>query len=92
MLASQVASRQEQQRLVSDASHEFRTPITALKINLEILRLQRSRLSGEQRDHLIDAALAESNHLAGLAAELVDLASDAVDDRGRSRNPGHRGR
>ena len=76
MLASLSASRREQQRLVSDAGHEFRTPITALKTNLEILRRQGDELSVEQRRELIDAALAESNQLADLATELVDLASD----------------
>ena len=77
MLASLRASKEEQQRLVSDAGHEFRTPITALTTNLESLRRQGDRLSGEQRHDLIDAALAESSQLAGLAAELVDLATDA---------------
>ena len=76
MLASLSASRREQQRLVSDASHEFRTPITAIKTNLEILRRQGDGLSVGQRHELINAALAESNQLADLAAELVDLASD----------------
>ena len=78
MLASLRASREGQQRLVSDAGHEFRTPITALTTNLEILRRQDDRLSGEQRRDLIDAALAESSRLAGLAAELVDLSTDAL--------------
>lgn len=77
MLASLRLSREEQQRLVSDAGHEFRTPITALTTNLEILRRQADRLSGEQRHDLIEAALGESSQLAGLAAELVDLATDA---------------
>ena len=76
MLSALSNSRQEQQRLVSDAGHEFRTPITALTTNLELLRRQGDRISGEQRDELIDAALVESNQLADLAAELVDLASD----------------
>ena len=76
MLAALSASRQEQQRLVSDAGHEFRTPITALTTNLELLRRQGDRISGEQRDELINAALAESTQLADLAAELVDLAAD----------------
>lgn len=76
MLATLSASRQAQQRLVSDAGHEFRTPITALTTNLELLRRQGDRISGDQRDQLIDAALAESGQLADLATELVDLASD----------------
>ncbi len=76
MLASLTASRQQQQRLVSDAGHEFRTPITALRTNLEILRRQGGRLAETQRADLIDAALAESNRLGDLSNELVDLASD----------------
>lgn len=77
MLASLRRSREEQQRLVTDAGHECRTPITALTTNLEILRRQGDRLSRDQSQDLIEAALAESRQLAGLAAELVDLSTDA---------------
>ena len=77
MLASLRKSREEQQRLVTDAGHEFRTPITSLTTNLEILRRQGDRLSRDQSHDLIEAALAESRQLAGLAAELVDLSTDA---------------
>ncbi|MDE0708964.1 MAG: HAMP domain-containing sensor histidine kinase [bacterium] len=76
MLNSLRVSRQEQQRLVSDAGHEFRTPITALKTNLEVLRRQDDRLTGDEQYELIEAALRESNQLAQLAAEMVDLTSD----------------
>ena len=76
MLGALSASRHQQQRLVSDAGHEFRTPITALKTNLEILRRQGDSLSSRQRAELVEAAHSESNQLAALAAELVDLASD----------------
>ncbi len=76
MLNALATSKREQQRLVSDAGHEFRTPVTALRTNLEILRRQGGRISENQRRELIDDALFESNQLADLAAELVDLASD----------------
>ena len=76
MLDSLRASRREQQRLASDAGHEFRTPITALKTNLEVIRRRGGRLDEEERTELIEAALRESNQLARLAAELVDLTSD----------------
>ena len=76
MLDSLRASRREQQRLASDAGHEFRTPITALKTNLEVIRRRGDRLDEEERTELIEAALRESNQLARLAAELVDLTSD----------------
>ena len=76
MVASLAASRREQQRLVADAGHEFRTPITALKTNLETLLRQDRGLSDAQRRELLEAALTQSNQLAGLATELVDLATD----------------
>ena len=76
MLDSLSDARRGQQRLVSDAGHEFRTPITALKTNLEILRRKGDSISPEQQADLLDRALDESNRLAGLATELVDLATD----------------
>lgn len=76
MLHSLAESRREQQRLVSDAGHELRTPITVIKTNLEILRRQAGALAAEEQAQLIAGALDESDQLADLAAELVDLASD----------------
>ncbi len=76
MLSSLWASRREQQRLVSDAGHEFRTPITALKTNLETLLRQDQTLSDSQRLEIAEAALTQSNQLGDLATELVDLATD----------------
>ena len=76
MLSSLTASKREQQRLVSDAGHEFRTPITALKTNLETLSRQDRDLSDSQRRELLDAAVAQTDQLAGLATELVELATD----------------
>ena len=76
MLDSLQASRRDQQRLVSDAGHEFRTPITALKTNLEVIRRRGGRLEEEEQTELIEAALRESSQLARLASELVDLTSD----------------
>ncbi len=76
MLDSLRVSRQEQQRLVSDAGHELRTPVTALKTNLETLQRQYEHLDVEQRRELIEAALRESDQLATLASELVELTSD----------------
>ena len=76
MLDSLRASRREQQRLVSDAGHELRTPMTALKTNLEVIRRRGDRINEEERTELIEAALRESDQLARLASELVDLTSD----------------
>jgi two-component system sensor histidine kinase MprB len=78
MLRSLQASRSQQQRLVSDASHEFRTPLTALKTTLETLHRQAGDLGPEQERDLIEAALRESDELGDLSEELVALATDVV--------------
>lgn len=62
--------------MVSDAGHEFRTPITALKTNLETLLRQDRSLSDVQRLEIAEAALTQSDQLGDLATELVDLATD----------------
>ncbi len=76
MLDSLRNSRLQQHRLVSNASHEFRTPLTALRTNLETLRRSFDRLTPEQRSELLEAAISEVHELGDLSAELVDLATD----------------
>ncbi len=79
-------SRAQQQRLIADAGHEFRTPLTALRTNLETLQRRRSELTNEQSQELIDAAVSESIELTNLATELVDLSTDAS-STGEERQP-----
>lgn len=76
MVDSLRASREQQRRLVADAGHEFRTPLTALRTNLETLLRQHDQLNPAERQQLLEAALDESKELAHLATELVDLAAD----------------
>jgi two-component system sensor histidine kinase MprB len=76
MLDALATSRRQQQSLVSNASHELRTPLTALRTNLETLQRSFDRLTSEQRQELVGAAVAEVHELAELSAELVDLATD----------------
>lgn len=76
MLDSLATSRRQQQRLVSDASHEFRTPLTALRTSLETLERRGAELSDDQRRELVETALSETTELTALAGELVDLATD----------------
>lgn len=78
MIRSLRSSRDQQQRLVADAGHEFRTPLTALRTNLETLQRRRSELTDAQTTELIDAAVAESIELSNLATELVDLSTDTA--------------
>lgn len=76
MLRSLQTSRRQQQRLVSDASHEFRTPLTALKTALETLHRRAGDLGSDQQRELIEMALRESDELVHLSEELVALATD----------------
>jgi two-component system sensor histidine kinase MprB len=78
MIGSLRSSREQQQRLIADAGHEFRTPLTALRTNLETLQRRRGELTEAQTEELIDAAVAESIELSTLATELVDLSSDTA--------------
>lgn len=64
-----------QQRLISDASHELRTPVAALRTNLAVLREETS-LSGEQREALLGDLEAEAEELGLLVADVVALARD----------------
>lgn len=59
-----------QRSFVADASHQLRTPLTALRLRLENLQ---SRLGGEPGGEL-DAAIDETNRLATLVADLLQLA------------------
>ena len=60
----------EQRSFVADASHQLRTPLTAMRLRLENLQ---SRVSPGQQGEL-DALIDESDRLAALVADLLQLA------------------
>jgi two-component system, OmpR family, sensor histidine kinase MprB len=75
MIAEVARSQDQQRRLVSDASHEMRTPLTSLTSNLELLeRLE--RLDPDERGEVIGDVLEDVGELTALLEELVELASD----------------
>jgi len=57
-----------QRRFVADASHQLRTPLTALRLRLEALQ------PSADDQHRVDAALAETDRLALLVQSLLVLA------------------
>ena len=61
----------EQREFVADASHQLRTPLTALQLRLE--NLQSAAATAEDEDAL-GAAIEETNRLTALVADLLQLA------------------
>jgi signal transduction histidine kinase len=67
----------EQREFVADASHQLRTPLTALRLRLE--NLQSAASSPDDAEDL-GAAIDETNRLAGLVGDLLQFAR--ADDTG----------
>ncbi|MEU0949229.1 ATP-binding protein [Streptomyces canus] len=86
MLAALRDSRRAQRLLAEDAAHELKTPLTSLRLNVELLiRLDRrgtldSALPAESRTRLLNDLGAQVTELSTLAAELTDLARGDVSD------------
>ncbi len=70
-------SMQAQQHLIADASHELRTPMAALRSNIQIF-LESHRLPADERAGLQQAILDELDELTQLVADVVELARGAA--------------
>jgi two-component system, OmpR family, sensor histidine kinase MprB len=79
MVDALATSREQQRRLVADASHEMRTPLTSLTTNLDLLD-RFDRLPPDDRPEVLAAVRADVDDLTLLMTELVDLASDRTRD------------
>ncbi len=66
-----------QRNLVADASHELRTPIAALRSNIQIF-LEADRLPAQDREGLQESILAELDELTQLVDNVVELARDSA--------------
>jgi two-component system, OmpR family, sensor histidine kinase MprB len=62
-----------QRHLIADASHELRTPMAALRSNIQIF-LDAERLPEHERRELQDAILAELDELTQLVVDVLELA------------------
>ena len=62
-----------QRNLIADASHELRTPISALRSNIQIF-LDAGRLPAQERVELQQAIIAELDDLTQLVADVLELA------------------
>ena len=73
MLDRVQVSQAAQRRLVADASHELRTPVTSLRTNVEVLLAGAALEEGERRALLRDM-VEQSEELSGLVGDLIELA------------------
>jgi two-component system, OmpR family, sensor histidine kinase MprB len=62
-----------QRQLVADASHELRTPVTALRTNIEVL-LAGDELPDEDRRRLLADVRTEAEELSALITDVIELA------------------
>lgn len=62
-----------QRQLVADASHELRTPVTALRTNIEVL-LAGGELPDDDRRRLLEDVRAETEELSALITDVIELA------------------
>lgn len=70
-LAKELEQRKDE--FISIASHELKSPVTSLKIYLQLLAKQAGVLSGEEQQTLIGKANNQVNKLAHLMGDLLDL-------------------
>ncbi|QYX76059.1 HAMP domain-containing sensor histidine kinase [Streptomyces akebiae] len=73
MLRRLAASRAARERMVQDAAHEVRNPLTSLTTNASVLR-HVTELSPDDRDRVLDDVEDETRALGDLVDELVGLA------------------
>lgn len=69
----------EQRRLLTDLSHELRTPITVARGHLDLLRSTTGR-SGADAEESLDAAIQELDRMNRLVADLFTLARSSRPD------------
>jgi two-component system sensor histidine kinase MprB len=68
-----------QQHLIEDASHELRTPMAALRSNIQIF-LEADRLPVNEREDLQQTIVAELDDLTQLVADVLELARGTAPD------------
>jgi two-component system, OmpR family, sensor histidine kinase MprB len=75
MLGALEVSVNSQRRLVADASHELRTPITSIRTNIDLLASGRPLADGDREQILRDVA-DQLEELTTIVNDLVELARD----------------
>jgi two-component system, OmpR family, sensor histidine kinase MprB len=70
-------SLESQRHLIADASHELRTPMAALRSNIQIF-IEAERLPEEERRELQGAIIDELDELAQLVSDVLQLARGSM--------------
>ena len=81
LLARAERATAEQQHFVADASHELRTPVTALQGHARIVMRAIDRGDLDQARESAEVVVGESRRLAGTISELLSLAESAGPER-----------
>ena len=68
-------SARVQRRLVADASHELRTPVTSIRTNIEILE-RADELPVGERSRVVDDVVVQLEELSELINDLIELARE----------------
>ncbi len=68
------AADHERRQLVSNISHDLRTPLASIQGHLETVTLKSESLSPEERRRYLEVAMASCRRLSRLIAELFELA------------------
>lgn len=80
MLGTLAASQEQQRRLVADAGHELKTPLTSMRTNLELLaaasRPGAPPLPESDRAEILEDVQAQIAELSTLVGDLVELARE----------------
>jgi len=62
----------EQNRFITDSSHELNTPLTSLKTSIEV-NLRDKNFNKERAEEVLQSNLEDVNNLQFLSAELIKL-------------------
>jgi two-component system sensor histidine kinase MprB len=74
MLDTLAASRDAERRLVADASHELRTPVTSLRTNIEVLLIEGGDMPEGARRRLLEEVREQTEELGALITDVIELA------------------
>ncbi|WP_019194215.1 sensor histidine kinase [Corynebacterium timonense] len=90
MMESLAESRRRQARLVVDAGHELKTPLTSMRTNIELLMMasrtgQMEHLPPQEKDALERDVIAQLEEMSSLIGDLIDLARE--DEAPRQAQP-----